>query len=98
MEITLNTTPATPADLAAFEAEYAEWNASVEASIPPEEPSLNEDGEPVLEADDLEEWCNPALSEGYEDDCPMDGDAESALASAGFGTDEDYGYYGDDSW
>ncbi len=25
------------------------------------------------------------------DDCPMDGDAESALASAGFGTDEDYG-------
>ena len=28
-----------------------------------------------------------------EDDCPMDGDAESALASAGFGTDEDYGGY-----
>ena len=26
----------------------------------------------------------------------MDGDAESALASAGWGTDEDYGYYGDD--
>lgn len=26
-----------------------------------------------------------------EDDCPLDGDAESALASAGFGTDEDYG-------
>ena len=31
-----------------------------------------------------------------EDDCPLDGDAESALASAGFGTDEDYGYYGGD--
>lgn len=30
------------------------------------------------------------------DDCPMDGDAESALASAGHGTDEDYGYYGED--
>ncbi len=28
-------------------------------------------------------------------DDSMDGDAESALASAGFGTDEDYGYYGD---
>lgn len=31
------------------------------------------------------------------DDCPgedMDGDHESALASAGFGTDEDYGCYG----
>ena len=26
----------------------------------------------------------------------MDGDATSALASAGFGTDEDYGYYGGD--
>jgi len=25
----------------------------------------------------------------------MDGDDASALASAGFGTDEDYGYYGD---
>jgi hypothetical protein len=36
----------------------------------------------------------------YEDsDCEynedMDGDHESALASAGFGTDEDYGYYGE---
>jgi hypothetical protein len=26
----------------------------------------------------------------------MDGDATSALASAGFGTDEDYGYFGGD--
>jgi len=26
----------------------------------------------------------------------MDGDAASALASAGFGTDEDYGGFGDD--
>lgn len=30
---------------------------------------------------------------GYEDD-DMDGDAESALASCGWGTDEDYGDYG----
>ena len=30
----------------------------------------------------------------YNDD--MDGDFDSAMASAGFGTDEDYGYYGDD--
>lgn len=29
-------------------------------------------------------------------DDSMDGDAESALASAGFGTDEDYGYYGEE--
>lgn len=25
----------------------------------------------------------------------MDGDFDSAMASAGYGTDEDYGYYGD---
>jgi hypothetical protein len=29
-------------------------------------------------------------------DDSMDGDAESALASAGWGTDEDYGSYGED--
>lgn len=29
-------------------------------------------------------------------DDSMDGDAESALSSAGWGTDEDYGYYGED--
>lgn len=28
-------------------------------------------------------------------DDSMDGDEASALASAGFGTDEDYGYFGD---
>ena len=26
----------------------------------------------------------------------MDGDFDSAMRDAGFGTDEDYGYYGDD--
>ena len=29
-------------------------------------------------------------------DDSMDGDHESALASAGWGTDEDYGYFGDE--
>ena len=28
----------------------------------------------------------------------MDGDFDSAMASAGFGTDEDYGYFGGDEW
>jgi transposase len=32
--------------------------------------------------------------DNYDDS--MDGDEASALASAGFGTDEDYGYYGDE--
>lgn len=31
-----------------------------------------------------------------EPDESMDGDFDSGMASAGFGTDEDYGYYGDD--
>jgi hypothetical protein len=31
-------------------------------------------------------------------DDSMDGDAASALASAGFGTDKDYGYYGGDDY
>lgn len=30
-------------------------------------------------------------------DDSMDGDFDSAMASAGFGTDEDYGYFGDDN-
>lgn len=32
----------------------------------------------------------------YQYDDSMDGDNASALASAGYGTDEDYGYYGDE--
>jgi hypothetical protein len=37
----------------------------------------------------------PDMDERDVDDS-MDGDHESALASAGFGTDEDYGYFGGD--
>lgn len=38
------------------------------------------------------------LTEEYESEYgdSMDGDHESALASAGWGTDEDYGYHGDE--
>ena len=39
------------------------------------------------EEDDV--WCNE-----YDDS--MDGDFDSAMRDAGFGTDEDYGYYGED--
>jgi len=41
-------------------------------------------------ADEIES----AEDEEYDDS--MDGDFDSAMASAGYGTDEDYGYYGDD--
>jgi hypothetical protein len=44
-----------------------------------------------VEADELED----SWDDSYDDS--MDGDHESGLASAGWGTDEDYGYYGDDT-
>lgn len=39
------------------------------------------------------------LESGWDDsyDDSMDGDHDSAMESAGWGTDEDYGYYGDDT-
>lgn len=40
----------------------------------------------MIDEDDRDDW--------YDDS--MDGDHASALASIGWGTDEDYGYYGDD--
>lgn len=36
-----------------------------------------------------------AADDSYDDS--MDGDHDSAMESAGWGTDEDYGYYGDDT-
>ena len=51
------------------------------------------------------EWVNQLAidlaADGVEDrlddyDDSMDGDFDSAMASAGHGTDEDYGYYGED--
>jgi len=35
------------------------------------------------------------IEDDYYDDS-MDGDFDSAMRDAGFGTDEDYGYYGED--
>ncbi len=57
---------------------------------------------------DAEESCEDEREEGWEyaeevdylgeDDVPLDGDAESALASCGWGTDEDYGCYDGGDW
>lgn len=56
--------------------------------------------DPERLAEDLQEFRSSDAALGqFMDDGPdesMDGDHESALASAGFGTDEDYGHYGDD--
>jgi hypothetical protein len=43
--------------------------------------------------DVLESYPDP--DESFYDDS-MDGDFDSAMASAGLGTDEDYGYYGEE--
>jgi hypothetical protein len=53
-----------------------------------------------MSTDDVEDMLDAnELSERFEDeddfDCD-DGDDGYALSSAGFGTDEDYGYYGED--
>ena len=56
------------------------------------------------EYDDFEDFYGECMDTDLSDyeveddsfDDSMDGDAESALASAGWGTDEDYGYYGND--
>ena len=57
--------------------------------------------------DDFYEGCDDLEANEYEDeetkedwddsyDDSMDGDFDSAMRDAGFGTDEDYGYYGED--
>ena len=48
--------------------------------------------------DDLEtdeDTTDETWTDDYDDS--MDGDHESGLASAGWGTDEDYGFYGDNT-
>jgi len=42
----------------------------------------------------IKEHMMESIDDYYDDS--MDGDFDSAMASAGYGTDEDYGYYGDD--
>lgn len=51
----------------------------------------------VLETteEQVEEVVDGLDFDDTEYDDSMDGDATSALASAGWGTDEDYGYYGE---
>lgn len=64
-------------------AEYDEWNARLEAQMDD------------YEYDEDYEYDDDSYDE-YDDS--MDGDEASALASAGFGTDEDYGCYDSGDW
>lgn len=56
------------------------------------------DAENSLEDDEMLYSNYDDYNDFYEDeDDSMDGDHDSAMESCGFGTDEDYGYYGDDT-
>lgn len=50
------------------------------------------DYEPGWDHDELERDWDETYEPDYDDS--MDGDFDSAMASAGLGTDEDYGSYG----
>ena len=49
---------------------------------------------PVWDVEMIFEEMMDQMSETYNES--MDGDFDSAMASAGYGTDESYGYYGED--
>ena len=60
------------------------------------DPSYDSDNshEDDMNYDDHNDFYDEEWADHYDDS--MDGDHESGLASAGFGTDEDYGSYQDD--
>lgn len=59
-------------------------------------PELSEDGPGDLDEND--EMVDDDDPNECEPDESMDGDFDSGMASAGLGTDESYGYYGDGEW
>lgn len=50
----------------------------------------------VSDVEDIFEEMMDQMAEAYGED--MDGDFDSAMASAGYGMDEDYGYFGADEF
>jgi hypothetical protein len=52
--------------------------------------------DPNEETQEMEAITDEDLHEGWPHDCHDMSDDADALASIGWGTDEDYGYYGDD--
>jgi len=55
--------------------------------------NTREDIEEMCHANEIELWDEEGEDDDIDDD--MDGDWDSAMASAGYGTDEDYGYFGE---
>ena len=61
-------------------------------------PEFDDMIEPTLLPYLYDEIDPDTLEDAWDDDYDesMDGDHDSAMESAGWGTDEDYGYYGED--
>ena len=75
-----------------FIAVFGDVDLQGEPSVQPYKPTS--DSPIKAQIWDLQEhWDDEAVEEDYDDS--MDGDHDSAMASAGWGTDEDYGYYGE---
>lgn len=78
-------------------AQEARWEAFERAAWEGEdEPEDDRPDDPECEGCDCLDGCEGCVA--WELDESMDGDHASALASAGFGTDEDYGSFGGDDW
>ena len=74
-----------------FRIVYSEYDADPHAIVDPAHPAKLLHRYDVYDV----EWGDVDPN-GYADS--MDGDFDSGMASAGFGTDEDYGYFGGDEF
>ena len=70
---------------------FIEWQEGLEKSLKPELPRQEQI---QLQMERLNDCINNQFDDEQEPDHEDDGDA---LASANYGTDEDYGYFGEDS-
>ena len=62
--------------------------------LPSDDRNYDDSNDFYLEDSDEEDEDYDAWDDSYDDS--MDGDFDSAMRDAGWGTDEDYGYYGED--
>ena len=84
--------PSPPADRNdTFRLVYSVYDAPKGAIVDPAHPAKLQQRYDVYDV----EWGDVEQN-GYDES--MDGDFDSGMASAGFGTDEDYGYFGDDEF
>lgn len=85
-----------------YERDRADYDASAELAdyLPDEVVDCRNCARQVIDGTICEACGMPTDSwlVANQNDVPLDGDAESALASIGWGTDEDYGYFGGDEW